>query len=378
MFPDSSKSESASCIYTPHYLKHNRGDEYARLLQSQKLWPVDPLFEQNWSGRGQHAEFKKHEQKLIDEILEVQENLGTTRTAFVQSVKCRRILLARKTIICGKQTMTKKEAIAEVSHLTQLNHAHILRIIGTYVKGRELSILLYPVADCNLENFLGIYHNNFRIPTGVTPEVGFLVDCFGCLSSAVRYIHRNLTKHMDIKPQNILVQKSPVAYTLFIADFGIARSYAKLEETETDGATSFTKRYAAPEVVKQEYQGLPADIFSLGCVFLEVYDALYWPWNREQNISGLQACLDANPSGDTSYQANIDTLQAEVWRFATLDWRGGPRPSLIVKMLNHHPLDRPTAETLVFALGERHCCSGGSIALQALANDHSDSEKPDI
>jgi hypothetical protein len=96
-----------------------RHSEHAKLLAQKKLWPIDPEVEQVWSGRGQHAEFQKDEQKLINEVLEVQDNLGSTRTAIVQSVKCWRILLARKTITCGKQTMTKQEAIEEVSHLTR-------------------------------------------------------------------------------------------------------------------------------------------------------------------------------------------------------------------------------------------------------------------
>jgi hypothetical protein len=99
---------------------------------------------------GNLPNFRRMSRNYSTKILEVQENLGSTRTAIVQSVKCRRIFMARKTITCGKQTMTKIEAIEEVSHLTRLNHAHILRIIGTYVKGRELSILLYPVAEYNL------------------------------------------------------------------------------------------------------------------------------------------------------------------------------------------------------------------------------------
>jgi serine/threonine protein kinase len=280
---------------------------------------VDPLLEQNWSGRGQHAEFKKHEQKLIDELLEVQEILGTTRTAFVQSVKCRRILLARKTIMCGKQTMTKQEAVAEVAHLTKLNHAHVLRVIGTYVKGRELSILLYPVAGGNLERFLEHYHE---------------------------------------------------MRSLFIADFGIARSYAKLEGIETDGRTSFTRRYAAPKVVKQEQRGLPADIFSLGCVFVKVYDALFKRQVWYQRGAGLQACLNPNSRGETSYHANIDAIQADLSKFTIL--QGGcdvPSPSLMIAMLRHDAEERPSAEILVTTLGARSCCITGSIVLQAVAKE---------
>jgi serine/threonine protein kinase len=265
------------------------------------------MMEQNWSGRGQHVRFEKDEQKLINEILEPLENLGSTKTAIVQSVKCRRILLARKTIFCGKQTMTKEEAIAEVAHLTRLDHAHIVRIIGTYVKGRELSILLYPVAEYNLESFFEKYLASCHGPSrNILMQRSSRRFC-SCLSSAVRYIHRNLTKHMDIKPQNILVRKSAeYDYHLFIADFGIARSYATPEDIETDGKTSFSKRYAAPEVVKQDLRGLSADIFSLGCVFVEIYSTFRWPGYCTDIIQEL---LESNNMGDTSYQANIHALQ---------------------------------------------------------------------
>jgi serine/threonine protein kinase len=354
-----------------------RDTEYARLLKSQQLWPVDPLLEQDWSGRGQHTEFEKHEQKLINELLEVQENLGTTRTAIVQSVKCRRILLARKTITCGKRTMTKEEAVAEISHLTQLSHAHILRVIGTYVKGRELSILLYPVADCNLEVFLDHYREMRPYSDQWLGIAIFLERCASCLSSAVRYIHRNLTKHMDIKPQNILILNTgPANYAPFIADFGIARSYDKLEDVETDGETSFTRRYAAPEVVKQEPRGLPADIFSLGCVFFEIFASTYGNYVRDEDFIELRDILKTNSEGDTSYQANIDALQAQLskipdlpWSFSLLD----PLCSLIKRMLRHGPEQRPSAEDLVVSLGERYCCMTGSVALQALAKERLDS-----
>jgi hypothetical protein len=52
-----------------------RHSEYAKLSAQKKLWPIDPEVEQDWSGRGQHAEFQKDEQKLINEVLEVQDNL---------------------------------------------------------------------------------------------------------------------------------------------------------------------------------------------------------------------------------------------------------------------------------------------------------------
>lgn len=210
---------------------------------------------------------------MINELLRVQDTLEHTRTAFVQSVKCRRILLARKTITCGKTTVTREDAVKEVAHLNRLDHVHILRIIGTYVKERELSILMYPAAEYNLESFF----EDFKSVKPDTPTWHEIYSSanrwYGCLSDAVRHIHDRLTKHIDIKPQNILIRKPSRLFTNyhpFIADFGIARSYASPDDVETDGRTSFTKRYATPEVIKQDIRGLPADIFSLGCFFFEL------------------------------------------------------------------------------------------------------------
>jgi serine/threonine protein kinase len=343
----------------------HREDEYAQLLQSQQLWPVDPISEQNWSGRGQHVKFEKDEQSLINSILEVQDDLGSTRTATVQSVKCRRILLARKTIACGKQTMTREEAIKEVSHLTRLDHAHVLRVIGTYVKGRHLSILLYPVADYNLEGFFGEIR---ATPQGSHLYIDMIsagITFYGCLSSAVRAVHRNLTKHMDIKPQNILVWRRQrdckSIFKLYLADFGIARSYETLQNTETNGHTSFTKRYAAPEVVQQETRGLSADVFSLGCVFLEIYDTM----NRNYPDSGCgaKAVLDANAQGDSSYQANVDALRN--YLSCTLSFGWPTICTTIIEMMNVNPERRPTAEELAERLGEHPCCTTGAEPLEA-------------
>jgi serine/threonine protein kinase len=344
-----------------------REDEYAQLLSSRKLWPVNADVEQNWSGRGQHVKFEPSEQHLINGILHLNEQLGSTSTAVVQSVKCRRILLARKTILCGKK-MPRHVAIEEVSHLTRLSHAHILRVIGTYVKGRELSILLYPVAEYNLEGFFEKFHNTPSQSNSWLCMCHSGLKLYFCLSSALLCIHRSLTKHMDIKPQNILMRKTSEKgyYNAYIADFGIARSYATSEEIETDGRTSFTKRYAAPEVVRQETRGLSADVFSLGCVFLEIFSTFHSPNIRFRTQSALQTVFTANADGDLSYQANIAGLQAHLASLVKEFSHLKLNLVMIRRMLNSKPQERPTAEELVTFFEERPCCTPGPLQLQVM------------
>lgn len=107
---------------------------FQALLKSKGLWPSDPLKESDWSGRGQHVEFQGSEREAIDALLPVQQLLGSTNTAIVESVRCRRMYLARKTVRCGR-SFTKEQAIEEVAHLNKLRHSHIVQIIGTYSIG---------------------------------------------------------------------------------------------------------------------------------------------------------------------------------------------------------------------------------------------------
>jgi hypothetical protein len=153
---------------------------------------VDPTIEHDWSGHGQHVEFYKHKRDLLPCILEVQNTLGRTRTAVVESVGCKRILLARKTLFCNRH-FTKEQAMEEVAHLTRLNHAHIVAVIGTYTLGKELSILMYPVAEYKLDEFLHKLSHPHREDEQSSMRSSANVF-FTCLSSALHHVHHNLVK----------------------------------------------------------------------------------------------------------------------------------------------------------------------------------------
>jgi serine/threonine protein kinase len=61
------------------------------------------------------------------------------------------------------------------------------------VVGRYLGILMSPVADCNLEEYLrGPLTDNKR---------SLLSTSFGCLVAALKYLHQISIRHKDIKPQ---------------------------------------------------------------------------------------------------------------------------------------------------------------------------------
>lgn len=117
----------------------------------------DPELEDWSAGRGQHAQFSSGERSLIP--LASERLIAETSTAIVDSVICRQVRLVRKVIVLHRRIKKlreymKEEVMREVQQLYNAQHAHIVRLVGTYVIENQLAILTYPMADWNLDQFL--------------------------------------------------------------------------------------------------------------------------------------------------------------------------------------------------------------------------------
>lgn len=183
---------------------NRRKPRYADIIRDRGL-QLSASEELNWSGQGQHVEFRMTQDIPLKPLTAI----GHGGSAMVDSVLCRRIKLARKTMICSRKQKLET-MINEVEHLQRFRHPHIVQLVGTYLQGKTFAILLYPVAQWNLSAFLEQCENN-STPQRNDPLKLFslrdvLPDFFSCLAHALDYVHSNTVKHMDIKPQNVLVR----------------------------------------------------------------------------------------------------------------------------------------------------------------------------
>ncbi|KIO23906.1 hypothetical protein M407DRAFT_214002 [Tulasnella calospora MUT 4182] len=149
------------------------------------------------------------------------------------------------------------EIMSEIDLLKNLNHANIVKYKG-YVKTREnLYIILEYCENGSLHNICKRF--------GKFPENLVGVYIAQVLEGLV-YLHDQGVIHRDIKGANILTNKDG---TVKLADFGVATTPAG---GITDGAVVGSPYWMAPEVIEQTGATTASDIWSVGCVVIELLE----------------------------------------------------------------------------------------------------------
>ncbi|KAH7086273.1 hypothetical protein FB567DRAFT_629366 [Paraphoma chrysanthemicola] len=301
----------------------------------------DLLVDWTGTGRGFHVDFEDGEAVPLPKG----RVLGRGSSVDVYETTVQGVNLAWKSIRLGytrKEHFEKSSLRAEVRILKKVSHIHIVQLVGSYASRPEIGLLLYPVAVYNLRNFLfDLEHQHASDEINASLETrGFLRDShtrskatlavsrIGCITSAVAYLHRSGIRHNDLNPSHILLSPGGV----WLTGFGNATD----SSTETDSSTDAwrqTRKYSAPEVAELRFRGRAADIFSLGCVFLEILVLHH---------TGSQLRFPST-SSSSAFQANLDIL--DYW-LTGLD-ETALLEEAIHQMLSAEPEMRPTADDLL-------------------------------
>ena len=210
-------------------------------------------------------------------------NLGRGSYGIVDEVvfashEGRLINYARKTLQNTGAQHVYRMIQDEIDLLKRLRHKHVIEVLSTYSIGKKYAIIMSPVAEIDLKSLLA---------TGRSEQKMF--RWFGCLTAGLAYIHSKNIRHRDIKPANILVKGEDILFT----DFGIAKDFSQDSTTSSIGAVNAKSyMYCAPEVAAEKPRGRPSDIYSLGCVFLELATVLIG--STGFSLSTLHEAIKAN------------------------------------------------------------------------------------
>jgi uncharacterized membrane protein YgcG len=165
------------------------------------------------------------------------------------------------------------------------------------------------------------------------------------LAGALAHVHANGVVHRDVKPGNVLLDGDGRAQ---LTDFGIARLVDATRVTAT-GLVVGTAAYMAPEQVRGEVVGPPADIYALGLVLLEAVTG-----RREFEGGALESAIARLHRSPVVPPSVPEPLASTVRRMTATDPADRPAASEVAAALRRpptrrRPLEGPLARRLVSA-----------------------------
>jgi serine/threonine protein kinase len=211
--------------------------------------------------------------------------------------------------------------------------------VGSYTTPTSLGLLTYPAAELTLRTFLSEEH------TGHPSRSMLLREFFGCLARGLWYIHRVAnTRHFDIRPERLLLHEN----TIKISDFGLSLDWTGSHPGTIAGTSpGWSSQYCAPEVAKSRPRNAASDMWSLGCVFLEIVTILKGKTIQEMLdfIGGYGVEESANES--TPYHSKPQALTAWMDKLVAISGQDNEPVQWAREMLDISPEKRPNAEKLV-------------------------------
>lgn len=205
------------------------------------------------------------------------------------------------------QGVASHEALAllakERQILATLSHPNVARLLdgGTTPKGRPYLVMEYIEGHA-----LDAYLREKKLSTRAA------LAMFAGICETIASAHAHLVVHCDIKPSNIMVEKTG---RVVVLDFGIAALIGSVGGNDgNDGTTSraraYTPRYASPEVKAGEPVSTAADVFSLGIVLSEMLEGRQ---RKDRDLAAIITCATSTES--RARYASVSMLALDVERY---------------------------------------------------------------
>ena len=220
----------------------------------------------------------------------------------------------------------RKRFLDEGQIIDNLDNPHIVKVFDRGEHNHNLFIAMELLEGKTLEQVI-------QKKGALSP--GESLDIMLQILDALSVIHHAGIIHRDLKPGNImLVKKGEKENFVKILDFGLAKTQSLSRVTES-GMVVGTLSYLSPEQLLNSEYSAASDIYSLGTIFYEMLTgekAFY----GETPLEVMQQMFKTKPKPPKALKKDIpDQLN-----------------SIVLKMMEKEPGNRPTAEILKTILQE--------------------------
>jgi len=174
--------------------------------------------------------------------------------------KTNEIVAMKKIRLESEEEGVPSTAIREISLLKELQHPNIVSLQDVIMQENRL-YLIFEFLTMDLKKYL-----DSAIPPDEMMSAHLVKSYCYQLIQAIIFCHQRRVLHRDLKPQNLLIDKSGA---IKVADFGLARAFGVPVRVYTHEVV--TLWYRAPEILlgANKY-ACPVDIWSIGCIFAEM------------------------------------------------------------------------------------------------------------
>ncbi|CAO3619679.1 unnamed protein product [Cunninghamella echinulata] len=240
-------------------------------------------------------------------------------------------------------------AMREVALLKEIQHNNVIRLLDLIY--RETTIyLVFDYFDVDLRRYMDYVGRN-----GLTLK--HIKSFAHQLIRGINYCHSHRILHRDLKPQNLLIDKTG---KLTIADLGLSRAFGVPLRTYTHQV--ITLWYRAPEILLgSPHYSTAVDMWSIGCILVEMFtmrpifpgdsqiDELFRIFRAlgtptEDIWPGVSALPDFNHTFPPWKPGNLEKIIAKCGRFGTLLEPNEYALDLITKLLRYDPYVRLSAK----------------------------------
>ena len=156
----------------------------------------------------------------------------------------------------------KKSFLAEVETIGSIHHINLVRLIGFCTEKSHRLLVYEYMHNGSLDKW--IFHGNQELSLGWHLRRKIILD----IAKGLSYLHEGCRKkifHLDIKPQNILLDED---FNAKVSDFGLSKLIDK-DQSRVVTSMRGTPGYLAPEWLSFTITE-KVDVYSFGVVVLEI------------------------------------------------------------------------------------------------------------